>query len=306
MYEIISIDGGGTKTKGILYSDKGQILKKVEVGFSNPLVNYRETFINISKTMNLLLEGSKNIKICVLGISGTKEESIKNKLEKELKNKYKQKIILMTDLELAYYSHFTENDGILGIIGTGSSLITKSQDEFKMAGGWGHILQDYGSGYRLAIETIKVAVNEYEFGNRELSNKIKEFYSLKEFLNIKKIVYLENKKEVAKLTPNIFKWIESEEISKSTKIIIYDIVNKEINNISKQIINFYQINYRNNNKITEIILTGGLVINNDMYYNRIKDYIIKKLSDNITVNRLQLDPVYGGYNIGKRYIEGKY
>ncbi|MBS4536889.1 hypothetical protein GOQ27_00350 [Clostridium sp. D2Q-11] len=303
MYEIISIDGGGTKTKGALYSDSGEILEVVEAGFSNPLVNYEESLNNICKVLNLLLDKSTKDSICILGISGTKELWIKNKLETDLQQKYNQKIILMTDLEVAYYSHFKDKPGILGIIGTGSSLITVKGNTLKMAGGWGHILQDYASGYKLSIETIRAAIDEYEKENNELSDKIKVFYKLEEFSNIKRIVYLEDKREVAKLSPRVFEWLTSNKTSNYGKKILSDIINNEIKNLSNQVYNFYNANFNKDNPI-EIVLTGGLVMKNDFYYNNIKESLNNILSKNVSINRLDIDPVFGGFNIGKRVLEG--
>lgn len=303
MFNIISIDGGGTKTKGVIYTNKGEKLEEIEVGFSNATVNYDKTIENITKCLNYLLEKNYKVDLLVLGISGTKETNIKEKLSLDLQNLYKQKIILITDLEMAYYSYFIEQKGILGIIGTGSSFITIKDQKLKLAGGWGHILQDYGSGYKLSIELIRKAIEQYEKEEYELSEKIKSFYKLNDFSNIKNIVYAEDKKEVARLSRTIFEWLEEEKINNMSKEIIKNIIDKEIINVTNQIYNFYKLNFTKNENI-DIIFTGGLVINNDMYYNKIKEQLEKFSSSTITIKRLKVDPVYGGYNIAKRYMEG--
>jgi len=303
MNNIISLDGGGTKTKGVIYSNKGEVLEEIQTGFSNATINYEKTLENITKCLNHLLKKDYKIDLLVLGVSGTKNEVIRQKLMSDLEKEYMQKIILITDLEIAYYSYFKNYDGILGIIGTGSSFITIKSNELKLAGGWGHILQDYGSGYKLSIEIIRETIEQYEKENYELSEKIKSFYKLNDFLDIKNIVYKEDKKEVARLSPQIFKWLVNKDLNKDSKEIIQSIINNEVDKVTYQIYNFYKINFYKNENI-DIILTGGVVINNDFYFNCIKQKLKKICGPNVNIEKLKVDPVYGGYNIALRYMKG--
>ena len=49
MYDyIIGIDGGGTKTLGVVYDYEGNELKRIQVGFSN--------FINVEKSKKTIME----------------------------------------------------------------------------------------------------------------------------------------------------------------------------------------------------------------------------------------------------------
>ncbi|NBI07025.1 BadF/BadG/BcrA/BcrD ATPase family protein [Senegalia massiliensis] len=303
MNNIISLDGGGTKTKGIIYSNKGEVLEEIQTGFSNATINYEKTLENITECLNCLFKKDYKVDLLVLGISGTKNEVIRQKLKSDLEKKYIQKIILITDLEMAYYSYFTSHNGILGIIGTGSSFITIKNNKLKLSGGWGHILQDYGSGYKLSIEIIRETIEEYEKGNYELSEKIKSFYRLNDFLDIKNIVYKEDKKEVAKLSREIFNWLIDDKLSKNLKNIIQHIINSEIDKVANQIYNFYKINFAKQENI-DIILTGGVVTNNDFYYNCIKEKLKELCGSNVNIKKLKVDPVYGGYNIALRYMKG--
>lgn len=301
MYKIISVDGGGTKTKGVLYSSDGNIIREKITGFSNPMVGYNETLENIEEILDNFLD-DKNVEIIVLGIAGTKGKDVKKELLGDLKKRYKTNIILITDLELAYYSHFMERSGIYGIVGTGSAFITIKNNTLKMAGGWGHILQDYGSGYKLSIEVLRLAIDRYELGEKTLSEKIKEFYGLEEFSNIKKIVYKKPKDEVARLTPTIFHWIEEIKDMK-LKILLQEVVDREIIALTDQIYNFYMLNFKDAQDI-EILFTGGVIRNNKKYFMGIKRRLKENIPNSI-INIQKIDPVYGGYNLGKKLMEGK-
>lgn len=299
MYKIISVDGGGTKTKGALYNKHGKMLREVTSGFSNPLVNYKNTFKHICEVLDSLLVGEE-VEIMILGIAGTKEKDMQEQLLGDLKNRYKENIVLITDLELAYYSHFIEKNGIFGIVGTGSAFITIKDNVLRIAGGWGHILQDYGSGYKIAIEVLRLAIDRYELGEYILSEKIKNYYGLEEFSNIKRIVYKEPKDEVARLTPSIFSWIE-EDRDTNLKGLLQEVIDREIINLTDQIYNFYSMNFKDGKDI-EILFTGGVIKNNRKYFVNIKKRL-EEIIPNSIVNLQEIEPVYGGYNLGKRLIE---
>ncbi|MDF2615777.1 MAG: hypothetical protein K0Q47_432 [Sedimentibacter sp.] len=63
--------------------------------------------------------------------------------------------VILNDAEITAKAYLKNEDGIIAIAGTGSSVYVQRNNEGKVIGGWGHILGDKGSGYHTVIEALK-------------------------------------------------------------------------------------------------------------------------------------------------------
>ena len=159
---VFGADGGGTKTIGII-SDGGNVIAKRSVGASNPNV------VGFDAAANRLYElivsccgdaGCKptDVQSLVLGIAGVGRQDIRNALSDKIVNLAGNELPLVidTDARIAIEGAFNGGPGVVIIAGTGSIVIGKSSGgEIVVAGGWGRILGDEGSGYWLGREALK-------------------------------------------------------------------------------------------------------------------------------------------------------
>ncbi len=70
-----------------------------------------------------------------------------------------RRVLVVSDHEVAFDDAFGQGDGILIIAGTGSIAAARSgTGALIRVGGWGQLIGDEGSGYRLGLEGVRAAV----------------------------------------------------------------------------------------------------------------------------------------------------
>ena len=202
MNYIIGVDGGGTKTEAVAYDLEGNVLKTSLKGFANLLNNKEEALKNIHDSIKEITDeyGVENLKGLYLGIAGS-ESGDNAKLIKEVANKFYKDSLVMNDGELALKAMLEGEDGILTIAGTGSISFGVNGDKSVRCGGWGHLLGDEGSAYKISIEAIKRMIfeNDNNLEKSELTKKVMEYLKIESIDQVIPFVYSSTKDEVAKL-----------------------------------------------------------------------------------------------------------
>lgn len=75
-----------------------------------------------------------------------------------------RRIIVVTDADAAFHDAFPrEESGILLVCGTGSIALGRAPDgRIARAGGWGPLLDDAGSGYRIGLKALSAALRSHD------------------------------------------------------------------------------------------------------------------------------------------------
>lgn len=183
---VIGIDGGGTKTLGVLFNEAGEELLRTEFGFSNFSIDENIAITNIKKTIEALLtqrESNDNI-VVIMGISGASKLTNKTSFLKELEMLYNVKAELVTDAHIAIHSIDKNPDEnvIMAISGTGSAVMMLENDTYHLIGGYGYLLGDEGSAYHLVIQALKLVTQAFDT-NQRLTPLIKKLLSFMEVDN---------------------------------------------------------------------------------------------------------------------------
>jgi len=292
---IIGIDGGGTKTLGVLFDIDGHELKRVEFGFSNFSIDEDIAKLNIEKTIDELirdLESDRELFI-QMGIAGYSKIKKSSQFVKSLEKKFKAFVDLDSDAIIALYSVKKDKDinVIMVIGGTGSVLMVSDGEEANMVGGFGHLLGDEGSAYHLAITALKKIIEEKE-SNQEMSELskliLKEIEAL-DYSDIKNFVYNNNKSDIARLA----KFIAQCALNHNLDAI--SLLKQEGRYLAKQTLNAYNLSNRKEKVV--IALRGGFLLNAPY----VKETLIEELK--ISLKDFELDihpiePVIGAYYLG--------
>jgi N-acetylglucosamine kinase-like BadF-type ATPase len=173
-YKMICIDGGGTKTNGILYFGD-EVKGKLRTGTTRiGAVGFGEA---CERTLNIILELCKQAEITtseldvvVVGLAGVWLENEKKRalyLIKTLANTIGHTIndlVVTSDAEIAIEGAFGGGNGIITIVGTGSIGLAKYDADSSLArcGGWGIELDDEGSGAWVGREGITAVVRSLD------------------------------------------------------------------------------------------------------------------------------------------------
>ncbi|WP_232698236.1 N-acetylglucosamine kinase [Brevibacillus daliensis] len=202
MRYIIGVDGGGTKTVAIAYSLDGEIVSHGESGYGNVMIQAEQAILHVKEAIQQCLIPLDNQKLeaISLGLAGMASGQYRDQLEKELAF-YGVPILLTTDARIAHAAVLQGEDGILVIAGTGSVAIVLERERIQLAGGWGHLLGDEGSGYWIAIKAFQHMIREEEESllRSGLNERILGEIECKEVSQVKRFVYQATKDQIARL-----------------------------------------------------------------------------------------------------------
>ena len=229
MSYVLGVDGGGSKTICILMNRSGQVIARGEAGASNyqsigieAAKKSIETAIKTSLTTSDFTQNIEIEAIC-LGLAGVGRpkdiEVVKNivrdlqnielqksKLLPIIWNLQRQNIIICHDALIALVGGIGHDVGIVVAAGTGSIVFGRnSRGETKRVGGWGHILGDEGSAYKIAIAGMQAALKAYD--GREIHSCLLEDFQrhleLANFEDLVDVIYRRgwDVKKIAALAP---------------------------------------------------------------------------------------------------------
>ena len=167
---IIGIDGGGTKTVGILTTETGQHLAQAQSGPANyHVVGETQTQAVLESVVGELckkagVSRASAIRFC-LGMAGlgraADQEVIGRICDKigvrAFSNGFRR--ILTHDAHIALVGGAGKQEGVIVISGTGAIVYGIDADgKEARASGWGYLLGDEGSGYDIAIKGLRAVV----------------------------------------------------------------------------------------------------------------------------------------------------
>lgn len=203
MRYVLGIDGGGSKTVCVLMDDSRQVLGRGEAGASN----YQSIGIEATlKSIECAIYAAVNeaikiinpitIEAICLGLAGVGRASdieVVKKIVVELQNSkvlsinwalHPVNIVICNDALIALVGGIGHDVGIVVAVGTGSIVFGRNhQGNIKRVGGWGYILGDEGSAYKIAISGMNAALKSYD--GREMPTSLIEAF--KQHLNLQSI-----------------------------------------------------------------------------------------------------------------------
>ena len=302
----IGIDGGATKTKGVLFDIEGTTLATSTAKGSNLTVYLHKGVERISSIIEDLINKSKidieSIRCIGLGIAGSSSKDGRDLLFKELDRiRLSNKSLLTNDAEAAYEICCPNNQGLLVTVGTGIICVGKNDNGklFRTAGK-GHYSGDVGSGFWIGYQSIlKLSMNDDICMNNPVDSK--------ELLNT---VYA--KLEISNLDQDLQEIIESSEsVSKVASLSkdIIDLASRE-NEVALSIVQeastavadyIIDLSDKLNYKSKKIILSAnGSVIKNSFFRQSLNDALQFNF---YKINWLfsKISPAYGAAILAAKY-----
>ena len=201
---IIGIDAGGTKTVAAAFDQHGKKIAEETGSYGNVTVHFDIGISHICDTVDRLLEKITGtcIYLC-LGCAGIETGNLKEKASSVLKKRYPFPCFFTNDAVLGLYSALQGKDGILIIAGTGSIGYLKKDGALHRFGGWGHLINDDGSGYTIACKAIRFIAYSFDTNAEETMLK-REIFSQLGIAQMRELVdftYRSSKGEIAALVP---------------------------------------------------------------------------------------------------------
>ena len=308
MNSVLGIDGGGSKTVCILMQDTGEVLGRGEAGSSNyQTIGIKATLQSIESAIYAATNEALNsiiyinIKAISLGLAGvgraTDIEIIKA-LVQDLQNSKllrinwasASNIVICNDALIALVGGIGDDVGVVVAAGTGSIVFGRNHHgKTKRVGGWGYILGDEGSAYKIAVTGMQAAFKAYD--GREMSTSLVEAF--KQHLNLANIedlievIYRRGwgVKEIAALAPVVdFTAASGDEVANN---IIESAVQDLVKATSTVIDAIFSFSFN-----CEIVTTGSVWQGRCKMRDRFAGYIVAKFPS-VKVIFPRNEPAYG-------------
>lgn len=206
---VAAIDGGGTKTRAGLYGPDGALLSEAEAGASNPIdIGHRGSVAVLANLVrNLLGERKATLDLLVAGIAGAGSRSVAQRLADALMRRLSlRRLIVSNDLVPLLQANRPKGPALLVVAGTGSALLGRdSRGRIRQFGGWGPLLGDEGSAYRLAVAGLRAAVAASGLARAGtiLTERLPEAAGLENLKAFKSWTGTASRQEVAALAPAV-------------------------------------------------------------------------------------------------------
>ncbi|MEH2443035.1 N-acetylglucosamine kinase [Nostoc sp.] len=307
MSYVLGIDGGGSKTVCVLMDDLYQVLGRGEAGPSNyQSIGKEATLQSIQSAIQnsfeaAIITNTDKIDAICLGLAGVGRaadiELVKD-LVKELQNSklpivwalQTANIIICNDALIALVGGIGQSVGIVVAAGTGSIVFGRNhQGHTKRVGGWGYILGDEGSAYKIAIAAMNAALKSYD--GREISTSLlgglKHHLDLESIEDLVEVIYQRGwgVKKIAALAPIVDLAAASGDIV--ANIIIDDAVKELVKATSTVIDAIF-----NSDSVLEVVTTGSVWRGRCKIHERFAASLIKKFPK-VKVIFPRHEPAYG-------------
>lgn len=147
----LGIDGGGTSCRAALADRNGTVLGKGRSGASNILTDPDTALTHIEEASRMAfreagLSPDLGSACAVLGLAGNNVGDAVRYVTARLAF---ARADIVSDGMIALQGAIGDDDGAIGIVGTGTIYIARHEGELRSVAGWGFHVSDLGSGARL-------------------------------------------------------------------------------------------------------------------------------------------------------------
>jgi N-acetylglucosamine kinase len=209
MSYVLGIDGGGSKTVCVLMDETRRVISRGEAGASNyqsigitaaqqsiefAILAATDQASNIAKPIKI-----SGICLGLAGVGRAEDIDVVKGLVKELQTNEllpinwalsASDIVICHDALIALVGGIGDDVGIVTAAGTGSIVFGRNhQGITKRVGGWGYILGDEGSAYKIALAGVQAALKAYD-GSGMSTSLVEIFKVYLELTNIESLVEL--------------------------------------------------------------------------------------------------------------------
>lgn len=298
---VLGIDGGGTKTTGVIANLKGEVIAQATVGPSNPnSVNKTDVRKELTALIKELDKKSNNlfpeVKRVFAGMSGVDHPLARKEMQHVISSimPVDVKVSIDNDGITALYSGTLGKPGIVQIAGTGSiTLGLNNQGERGRVGGWGYLIGEKGSGFALGRDGLQAAFLAHDKVKEatELNQLMLNHFQVKSLPDVIPLVY--QAKNVKELMASLSKLVM--EAADNRDSVAIKIIKKNGLQMGVSIACLIEKLYtrREQTKSIPIVLTGGLFNRLDLFKANIEEEIVNNNHINAKIVIPQMLPVGG-------------
>ncbi len=279
---MIGIDGGGTKTEFVVFTENGAVLDRLLLGGSNPnAVGIEESALLLQNGIDQMISKHGKVRGVFVGASGFLTGGNGKVIEKLLKERYPNMLLRCeTDIRNVIASGTDEDNCIAAICGTGSVVYAKVGDTLNRLTGWGYLLSQRGSGYDIGRAALQAALSDTEgLGESTGITALVEARLNGPVSGCIREVYCHDQSYIASFAPLVFAaWEQGDVVAQR--------ILEENARALADVINHAAKSYPCGDRV---IISGGLITGNE----RFRELVQKNLHPGLTMVVPQLPQVLG-------------
>lgn len=160
----VGVDAGATRTRAVAVSDDGTMTGSGETGPANPHnIGPGPAAAEIGRAIRDA-SPDEQPEVLVAGVAGVEDPELQRELRYALEAlQPAREIRLYSDFAIALDGAFLGGPGVIVIAGTGSVAYGRNaRGEEARAGGWGHLVDDLGSGYDISRRALHAVIRAYD------------------------------------------------------------------------------------------------------------------------------------------------
>lgn len=310
---VLGIDGGGTKTAGVITDQEGNLVAQGRVGATNP---NSVDLTSVKKELNCLFTALKaqngaafsQLISVFAGMSGVDRAEDKMAITQLIKSFLPQgaKLSVDNDGVNALYSGTLGRAGIVNISGTGSITFGMNEKGLrKRAGGWGYLIGDLGSGYSIGRDALQSAFEAYDGCGKKtlLTELILQFTKAPSLSDLIPSIYELGKarKVIAPLSRLVVQ--AADQGDEVAQRILQKAANDMAVGIECLLTQLFHDRGRNSVSKIPVVLTGGVYSRSDCFIPTIKERLSRMNEAEIEFIVPDVPPVAGGVIAAWRNVD---
>ncbi len=277
MQFVAGFDGGGTKTAVEIRTINNIVKTRSDFGALNingsSIETVQNTLENAFSFLNTQCGGLQNLACVCIGTAGISNPKTQQIIEETVRLcGFNGEIILKGDHETALAGAIGKQEGVILIAGTGSICFGRTASgETARCGGFGHVLDDGGSGYAIGKNALVAVVRSHDKREKPtvLTKLVYEQLGLLNINELIKFVHDEktDKKSIASIAPLVSTAYDMGDFA--AREIVKNAC-KELAQIAQPVID--ELNFER----TEIAMAGSILKKAQEVYSGVKQMISAK------------------------------
>lgn len=216
---MIAIDGGGSKTEFVMFTEDGAILERLVLGACNPnIIGVEASAALFKKGIDELLAVNASVSGIYIGSSGFMLGGNADKIRAILRKAYPHaRLKCDTDILNVIAASTESTHCIAAICGTGAVVFAKEGDTLHRLSGWGYLLSKSGSGYDIGRDALHAVLADIDgIGEKTLLTSLVEARLGKSVSELIGEVYRRDLDFIASFAPLVFDAYEKGDAVAST------------------------------------------------------------------------------------------
>lgn len=202
-------------------------------------------------------------------------------------------------LDIALAANVREEQGIILVVGTGSACFGVGSNARQICvGGWGHFIDDPGSGYWLGLQAMQAAIRSFDGrGERtELMDAVQRFFRLPDLRELPSIIYnpFFSRDRIAELAPIVF------EQARGGDIVARSIIEQGMDELALMVKTVAESAEIDLSRVP-VSVTGGVCKAGDLFWNALQS-ALSSVSSEIVINPPKFHPIIGAVILAMRKV----